>query len=379
MSSRISMELRDGGWMRPTVTPKGAVNAREEARKFRAVCPGVRLDAPVPETATVHPTFGRYVSAWRGRAADDETRAAGSSAGVLTAMSTFLVATGRARSVRGTAMSPAQPTRTVPVTITSREEALAAAGSRYAPVSALEGFDVSSDAIVAKPCEISALTRLRRLAPDGEGPLTLSFFCAGTPSHNATRSLVAKLGVEVDRATSVRYRGNGWPGEFVATDGETRGALSYDDSWGKHLGRDLQWRCKICPDGTGEDADIAVGDFWKADERGYPLFDNADGESVVIARTLRGHDLLMEAARQGVVVLGEVDLDDVERIQPLQRARKRTLPFRLLARRLALRRVPRFTGYASLRRALAQPKVAAKTLIGTLSRSWRDRLNGRST
>ncbi|MGO1411497.1 MAG: Coenzyme F420 hydrogenase/dehydrogenase, beta subunit C-terminal domain [Microbacterium sp.] len=379
MSSRISMDLRDGGWMRPTVAPEGAVDTREEARKFRAICPGVRLDAPVPETATVHPTFGRYVSAWRGRAADDETRAAGSSAGVLTAMSTFLVTTGRARSVRGAAMSPAQPTRTVPVSITSREEALAAAGSRYAPVSALDGFDVSSDAIVAKPCEISALTRLRRLAPGGDDPLTLSFFCAGTPSQSATRSLVTKLGVEVDRATSVRYRGNGWPGEFVATDGEARGALSYDDSWGKHLGRDLQWRCKICPDGTGEDADIAVGDFWKADDRGYPLFDDADGESVVIARTLRGHELLMEATRQGVIVLGEVDLDDVERIQPLQRARKRTLPLRILARRLALRKVPRFTGYVTLRRAVGQPKAAAKTLIGTVTRSWRDRLNGRST
>lgn len=238
-------------------------------------------------------------------------------------------------------MSPAQPTRTVPVTITSRKEALTAAGSRYAPVSALDGFDVSSDAIVAKPCEISALARLRRLDPSGEDPLTLSFFCAGTPSQSATRSLVTKLGVEVDRATSVRYRGNGWPGEFVATDGKARGALSYDDSWGKHLGRDLQWRCKICPDGTGEDADIAVGDFWKADERGYPLFDNADGESVVIARTQRGHDLLMKVAREGVIALGEVDLDDAERIQPLQRARKRALLLRLLARSFALRNVPR--------------------------------------
>lgn len=377
VSGRISMRLRGEGWMRPVVAPGTSAGARDEARRFRAMCPGVRLDAPTAETGTAHPTFGRYVSAWRGQAIDAETRAAGSSAGVLTALSTYLVSDGRARAVRGVAMDPAAPTRTVPVRIMSRDEALGASGSRYAPVSTLDGFDQSYDAIVAKPCEISALRRLG--AVGAEAPLTLSFFCAGTPSHRATRSLIAKLGVDPDDAEALRYRGNGWPGEFTVTAGGSSVGISYDDSWGKHLGRDLQWRCKVCPDGTGEDADVAVGDFWRADEKGYPLFDDADGESVVIARTRRGHDLLMAAASAGVIALSEVDLDDVDRIQPLQRARKRTVAVRQLARVLTFKRVPRYRGYGFLARAAQHPRLALKTFLGTLVRSWRDRMNGRTT
>src|SRR5699024_5989573 len=146
----------------------------------------------------------------------------------------YLVEAGHARAVRGAAMGSLQPTRTVPVRIMSRDEALAASGSRYAPVSTLDGLNDSYDAVVGKPCEISAL---RRMQPESEGgPVSLSFFCAGTPSQRATRSLIAKLGIDPDAATTLRYRGNGWPGDFTVGDGTTVARVSYDDSWGKHLG-----------------------------------------------------------------------------------------------------------------------------------------------
>lgn len=374
VSDRITMQMSEAGWMRPVVGPIGDEPARQERDRFSAMCPGVRLIAPVPETALTHPTFGRFVSAWRGRALSDEVRSSGSSAGVLTAMSTFLVETGRVNSVSAAAESTSAPTRTVPVRITSRDEALKASGSRYAPVSALEGAR-NAEAVVAKPCEISAL---RRLDPTSN-PIALSFFCAGTPSQRATETLIDNLGVDPSEVISLRYRGNGWPGEFTVSDGRKKASISYDESWGKHLGRDLQWRCKLCPDGTGEDADIAVGDFWRADERGYPLFDDAEGDSVVIARTRRGHDLLLEAAAAGAIAIEPVDLDDVARIQPLQRNRKRTIAVRQLARLVTFKRVPRYTGYRSWVNAVQHPRESARTFAGTVTRSWRDRLKGRRT
>lgn len=371
------MELSPEGWMRPVVGAGANARANAEAAQFREMCPGRRMHAVKRTDEKSDPTFGVYISAWRGRASDSSTRQAGSSAGVLTAMSAFLVDSGRVDAVRGAAMDAGRPSRTVPVRITSREEALAASGSRYAPVSTLVGVNGDgSEAVVAKPCEVSALTALYGRE---DRPIALSFFCAGTPSQAATLRLVEKLGVDPERVTRLRYRGEGWPGAFEVSDGERSGAASYDDSWGKHLGRDLQWRCKICPDGTGEDADIAVGDYWKADDAGYPVFDDADGESVVIARTTRGHELLMEAAEAGIVVLAPVNLVDVERIQPLQRSRKLTVGVRLLARVLSFKAIPIYRGYGFARRAIANPRLSLKTLAGTLLRSWRDRLNGRRT
>jgi coenzyme F420 hydrogenase subunit beta len=237
------------------------------------------------------------------------------------------------------------------------------------------------DAVIAKPCEISALRRVwsARSSDAADSPVMLAFFCAGTPSHRATTSLITKLGINPDTVTSLRYRGNGWPGNFTVSDKTASASITYDQSWGQHLGRDLQWRCKICPDGTGEDADISVGDLWRADAKGYPLFDDAPGESVVIARTQRGHEILQAASDAGVIALQPLDLDEAQKVQPLQYARKQTLAVRLFARVLAFRRIPRYKGYQLLSRALSAPRLSAKTLLGTLIRSWRDRVDGRRT
>ncbi|WP_210480615.1 Coenzyme F420 hydrogenase/dehydrogenase, beta subunit C-terminal domain [Naasia sp. SYSU D00948] len=376
VSSRVSLDLDEDGFLRPSVAADCAVDAatdRREARLFRRTCPGDRLAAPRDPRPHDSATFGRYVQAWEAWAADPEVRFAGSSAGALTALSTWLVESGRAPSVVGAASDAERPARTVPVRITSRQEALAAAGSRYAPVGTVAGYDPSGPApLVGKPCEVSAARQLNEAlgVPDAASPIRLTFFCAGTPSQRATESLAAALGVPADQAVSLRYRGNGWPGEFrvVGRDG-TAGAASYEESWGRHLGRNLQWRCKICPDGTGGDGDISVGDFWRADENGYPVFDDADGSSVVIARTERGRALVEAAIAAGVLVARPVSLDAVEAIQPLQRTRRETLLGRLAGRLAAGRRIPRYRGYGLLALAARHLSANLRAARGTRKRS----------
>ena len=376
ISTRVEMVLDNDGFMRPEVRKAGtSVSDRADARTFHQVCPGVRVVAPaVPKGTKFHPVFGTYFSAWEGWATDSETRFRGSSAGVLTALSTWLLETDRVQSVVGSAAGRSNPSRTVPVRILDREEALQAAGSRYGPVSNLvehRPLD-PAEALVGKPCEISAAYQLHDALDGAEDsrPIMLSFFCAGTPSQNATDNLVEKLGVELSDAVSMRYRGNGWPGRFtvVGSDGQSK-SLSYDQSWGDHLGRDLQWRCKICADGTGGHADVAVGDYWNADETGFPLFNDADGVSAVIARSLRGAQLLDEARTAGVLLLKPLDLDRVASIQPLQTDRKYTLAGRILARLIAAKPAPRYRGYHLTRIASRAIKRNLRSFAGTLRRS----------
>lgn len=368
ISGRVEMRL-DGGYMRPGFRGDPAGGERAEARVFDKVCPGRNMRAPHAETGREHPTFGRYVSAWRARAVDTETRREGSSAGVLTALSTFLVETGRAPSVVGVAASADAPTRTVPVRIMSRSEALSSAGSRYAPVAVLGAHVDAEASAVGKPCEISALRAVRRATALAAQPILLSFFCAGVPSQDATDALIRTLGVDPVEATSLRYRGDGWPGTFRVESPVAAGSLSYEESWGAHLGKRLQWRCKICPDGTGADADVAVGDYWQADDRGFPVFANGEGESVAIARTARGEALLRAAVDAGVLEIDTLDLDDVARVQPLQVRRKLVLFGRLLGRWAAGHRVPRMRGYKLLARAMRDPRANFHEAIGAFARS----------
>lgn len=171
----------------------------------------------------------------------------------------------------------------------------------------------------------------------------------------------------------MRYRGMGWPGDFTvaAADGRT-GAMSYHDSWGGNLGRALQWRCKLCPHGTGNHADISVGDYWRSDDNGYPLFEDAAGNSVVIARTRRGHEALLQALEDGVIKIEPIDLEAAARVQPLQRTRGSTLIGRLVGRVMGGRRVPRYRGFHLLEQAVRDPVRAIRAMGGTAVRTFKD-------
>lgn len=376
ISGRVSMQLDESGFLRPVVQAVGGPGGDDasESKLFQSICPGVSVRSAMPKEGRTHPTFGNYLDAWEGWATDPEVRTAGSSAGVLTALAAWMLASGVAHSVVGSGPNPALPSRTVPVRITTREEALASAGSRYAPVANLEKYDASdsSSAFVGKPCEVTAASQLHSALgrAESELPILLSFFCAGTPSQRATDSLSELMGVHPSDLATLKYRGDGWPGDFVVTSKDGRSErTSYDNSWGKHLGRDLQWRCKICVDGTGGHSDISVGDYWKADASGYPTFENADGVSVIIARTPRGQSLLAAAAAAGVVSVRRIDIDSVARIQPLQRERKETLLGRLAGRLLAGKRIPRYSGFHLFALAARHPKTTLRAVVGTFRRS----------
>lgn len=353
----LAMRLDNEGFARPVrhrqdLTPTGAV------RTFDAVCPGRRVGARRPVGSTRHPTLGPIVSSWEVWAADPAIRHRGSSGGALTALSSWLVETGQVSAVSTATVDQQQPRRTVAVTLTTREEALAAAGSRYAPVSVLgPGALDPSTAVVAKPCEISAARALLDSTTPHFEPLLLSFFCAGTPSQHATDQLLVDLGVPADADLSdLWYRGRGWPGSFTAVrPSGGRVETTYERSWGQHLGRATQWRCKVCPDGVGESSDISAADFWRADERGYPMFGEEAGRSALLARTARGHALLTQAFEAGVLHGRPLDPDELAGVQPLQTSRRSSLLGRLIGTRASGRQVPRFVGFGLIR--LAAPRV----------------------
>jgi coenzyme F420 hydrogenase subunit beta len=374
------MELSDEGFLRPTLSPEASpvdsARSRLDAKSFESMCPGVRLRAPSPESARHHKIFGAYFSAWEAVAVDPVVRHSGSSGGVLTALTTWLVETGQVETMTGVAASNQSPRSTVPVTIMTREQALAAAGSRYAPVATLSNWpNESGSGLVGKPCEVSAAAQHHAASNSAEEmPIMLSFFCAGTPSQKATDQLIELLGMDVESVADVRYRGEGWPGRFKVTSAAGASAsLSYQESWGKHLGRQLQWRCKICVDGTGAHADISVGDLWESDASGYPVFLDSGGNSVAIARTARGHALLQAASAAGIIAASEIDLDRAASIQPLQVQRRSTMVGRLTGRSLAGKSIPRYRGYGLVRVALSDVRGNVKGFIGTFLRTigWR--------
>ena len=378
LDTGLHMVENADGYLRPLRQSDGDTRPGAAAI-FRDVCPGVTVSANATPEARHHPTMGAYLAVWEAWATDSVIRHRGSSGGVLTALNAWLLESGKASRVVGAAAA-SDPRRSVAVTMTTRDEALRAAGSRYTPVGVLSGTDVllPGTAIVGKPCEASAVSALaasRVFDGASEPPLVLSFFCAGTPSARATDKLLGELGVPADAVVDdLWYRGRGWPGQFTARSGDTVVKADYEDSWGKALGPATQWRCKVCPDGVGESADIVAADYWQVDERGYPSFVEGDGASALIARTSRGLEIVLEAAAAGVIHISEIGMGSLDAVQPLQRERRRFLAARMLGSRLAGRGVPRYRGFGLWRLSLSQPRVAWRTLRGTFSRIRRSRI-----
>lgn len=188
--------------------------------------------------------------------------------------------------------------------------------------------------------------------------------------------MLKAMGVDdPSQLTGLRYRGNGWPGNAVATaskpDGnELRAELTYDESWGGVLGPHRQWRCYVCADHTSEFADIAVGDPW------YITPDGVDpGRSLIVARTERGRRVVEAAIAAGALTAERVEVDRLPASQPELLRVRGAVWGRIAASRLLGIPVPRYRGLPVFRIWLRELPLREK-LRSTLGLARRVRRKG---
>ncbi len=374
------MQVAAPGYLRPI---QQAPLSPEEESGIAGICPGLGQNVD-PGGRTDTSLWGPYVSVMTGWATDPDTRFAASSGGALSAILVYLVESGRVEAVIQTGADPNLPIGNVATVSMGAEDIRAAAGSRYAPSAPLADLPARLEehretgrrfAFVGKPCDAVALRAWAQRDPeiDRAFPVVVSFFCAGVPSHAGGQAVLEALDTDLASTRAFRYRGRGWPGRATATstDGTDR-SMTYHDSWGKILSRHVQHRCKLCPDGTGVAADIVCADAWESDERGYPVFDEADGISLVMARTEKGEDLVAAARGAGQIETRDFDITALAAIQPGQRERRRALFARLAGQRAAGRPVPHYRGLHLLAAARQNPLARnLKNFLGTLRRNLR--------
>jgi coenzyme F420 hydrogenase subunit beta len=345
-----------------------------------AACPGAVVapwSAPPEAGRELDLYWGPYRQILTGFATDPATRFQGSSGGALTALVTQALRDGTVDAVIHVCADPAWPTRNLLRVSRNSAEALEGAGSRYAASSPLAQIDALLEqgrrfAFIGKPCDVSALRQLARhdARVDALIPVKLSFFCGGVPSHAAADRIVAAMGLRPERLASFRYRGFGWPGRTVAetVDGE-HGDMSYEQSWGGHLSKEVQFRCKICPDAVGGVADIAAADAWYGGETGYPQFEEQDGRSLIVTRTAAGDALLKRCIDAGAIQAEPLPVRAIDMMQPSQANRKRLVSARRAACRTLLQPVPRSRGLMLEPAARRAPlKLRLRNYLGTIRR-----------
>lgn len=351
-ADRLVMKIDANGYARPA---RIAAPRAEEGDIVAAVCSGYSLDQDA-DGRTYDDNWGPLVSVQTGYATDPEVRYQSSSGGVISAVAIHLIKTGAVDFVLQTHASTTDPVGNETSPSLDRAAVIASAGSRYTPGSPLADLETHLTsggrfAFVGRPCDVAALRRMALRDPriDTQVPIMLSFFCAGVPSRHGALAVLDALGVGHSDVKKFSYRGRGWPGlaRAVLHDG-SEASMDYNSSWGTILNRHLQFRCKICPDGTGEFADIVCADAWYGKD-GYPDFAERDGRSLVIARTARGRSLLDVLEMEVDIHLADLPTGDIRQMQPYQFDRKRAVLSRVAALLAKGRRMPRFTGLKLLR------------------------------
>ena len=351
------------------------------------VCPGIGLEHdPFPEAAIdeLKQAWGPILQIWEGFAADDEIRYAGSSGGIATALALYALESGIAGGVLHIGVDKEYPIKNIPVYSKTKEQLLACTGSRYAPAAPCQAFDVmkgqdSKSIFIGKPCDMAALSKARKfdLELDKKIAFTISIFCAGTPTTKGTLAVLEQMGInEISELESFRYRGSGWPGMTTAV--KKNGELSqmkYEQSWGNILSKHGQFRCRLCPDSTGEFADISCGDPWYREiELDEP------GRSLVLVRTETGRQILQSALKADYVELQRTESTVLPLSQKSLHERRCHLWGRLMAMRFMWIPVPcfkEFSLFSNWRNLSVNEKI--RSFLGTFKRIIARKLHKPST
>ena len=326
-----------------------------------SICPGVSLshDFAREEYAGINkdllPGWGPVFGVWEGYAADEDIRYSGSSGGAATAFSLYALESRNVEGVLHTGASDDIPYINKTVISKERKMLLKQSGSRYSPSSPCENLvklvEMKGKSVfVGKPCDVAAVNKIKKKRESLNEKLdfTIAFFCAGVPSLEGNINFLKQKGIDdIGKLSKLRYRGNGWPGNWVAsyqnTDNSTaKKETTYAKSWG-YLQKYRQWRCYICPDHTGEFADIAVGDPWyRKVEEGEP------GKSLIIARTKKGLEVIQAAAKDGYLILESKNSELLPLSQPNLLNARGALWGRLNTLKLFGAAVPKYTGFDML-------------------------------
>lgn len=382
--ARARMDYNEDGFQRPVLTGPAT---EEEDELIAQVCPGNRLEQIDADRPT-YGVWGPIVSLHTGFATDETLRFRASSGGALSAIVDYLVGSGAADYALHIGADDQVPWLNRLGESHDHQAILDRAGSRYAPSAPLANLIQRLDepgrfVVVGKPCDIAGLRQYARIDPrvDEKVVAMLAFMCGGVPSRRGIELLLRKLGARAQEVIAFRYRGNGWPGRVVAQERDgTVTSLSYEESWGSVLSSHVQHRCKICPDGDGQFADIVCADAWYGDARGYPVFEEQDGRSLVMARTRKGADLVTAAATAQKLALAPLAIGELDVMQPYQAKRTRVIGARLAGLKLMGQPIPTFKGFHLLRAARqAGLLLNLRNSLGIMRRSIQKRWRKRRT
>jgi coenzyme F420 hydrogenase subunit beta len=322
------------GYERPVVV--GEIT-HEIVDRIYDVCPAARWDGMpdrlIEDDTAIDLYWGPVRDACLAHATDHDIRMNAATGGVLTALGKFLIESGRVDFVLHIKPAEAEASYGEPNISFDAEAVLNGTGSIYCPCAPLRVIDEVLSmgrpfAFIGKPCDIAALRNLALFDPrvDRLVKYWLTPVCGGWTEPKALNDFLATRGVEPGELTYFKHRGAGCPGdvEFATGDGRAFTAHMYEPFGGFDSANwKIPFRCKVCPDGPGESADLSAGDTWENAVPDPEKSKTDPGTNAVLLRTTKGEELFQAAVAAGyITVSGPMSLRWYDTCQPHQLSKK---------------------------------------------------------
>jgi len=230
--------------------------------------------------------FGVYRSIVVAKATDKKILEVCQDGGVVTALLKYAFENGIIDGAAVSGVSLNKPLFSVPKLVTTAEEALECAGTRYTYSPNLVAFregikkNLKSIAFVGTPCQILGIRKIAKRSDDYPLNFTVGLLCTESFDYQGLveEHIRGKLGINLEDVTQVNIKGK----ILVTTkSGETTGIPLKDAK------QYMRPACSVCVDFSSEFADISVGGL------------GLNGWTFTILRTLKGEKLFNDAVKKG--------------------------------------------------------------------------------
>lgn len=341
-SHAIHMEVKEGRFV-PQVDSSLCKNDKG-CHRCHDICPGLGINLMDQANQLYCDTLqdnliGNYLKCYTGFSTDTVLREQAASGGMVTQFLIWLLENHKIDGAIVTKFDKDAPLKVQTIVAKTKEELLAAKGSKYAPVSlhnvvpAIKKSDGNRYVVVGLPCHIHGFRKLmavdKRLKEKIAG--LFSLFCSGSQSFYYTEYILKQCGGNVENLKYLAYR-EGSPTGMVAK-GKGFGFFKEYTRYNMPLkGTFYPKRCLLCVDMFGELADINFGDIHveEVEEAGT-------GINGVIVRDKNWLSLLYEAERSGALRLNEISAQQMLHKRYMAKAKKtRNASFVLLLKRFKL-------------------------------------------
>jgi coenzyme F420 hydrogenase subunit beta len=251
------------------------------------------------------------------RTTDDAIATVGQDGGLVSALLVWGLETGRIDGALTSAIADVGrgPFDATPTVVTTREEVLATAGSRYTysanPLAMADAEErgLKELALVGMSCQasINGTVQARKVNKYARRiAFTIGLLCSKTFTYEGQAKVLADHGIDVDDVTKINVKGRY---QVWTRDG------GYHEIPLKELHPHTRPGCLLCPDFAAEHADISCGGIG-AD----------DAWTLTIVRTARGEQWVQEAHADGLIEVRPGEDDEVamrllERLSTVSRRR----------------------------------------------------------